>query len=212
MIPAPASTDINTQSAILVIRVWAIYEHRRSILIFLLLCWAASYGTSIAIAVLRVKVGNLKRHPGPVLDYLSPLCFRRRSGSGLLASRHHCFPRDRQSDRQLAPSVITGCIFDDPQYLYIPFVCSLAIEVGGTVWLKAGPRHVLKMILDAAISISARQNMQTSSFGSQSTNCHQDAQRVSVYWCAQSLTDDHKLNPVAHSTMPVSPFNQNFPV
>lgn len=52
---------------------WAIYERRRSILIFLLLCWVASYGTSIAIAALRVKVSNLKRHPDRVPDYLLPL-------------------------------------------------------------------------------------------------------------------------------------------
>ena len=58
MIPALASTDINARTAILVIRVWAVYERRRSILIFLLLCWVASYGTSIAIAALRVKVGS----------------------------------------------------------------------------------------------------------------------------------------------------------
>lgn len=66
VIPALASIDINTQPAILAIRVWAIYERRRSILILLLLCWVASYGTSIAIAALRAKVGNLMRHPDHV--------------------------------------------------------------------------------------------------------------------------------------------------
>lgn len=57
-----ARTDLNTQPAILVIRVWALYERRRPILIFLLFCLVASFGISIVIVVLRIKVGNLDHH------------------------------------------------------------------------------------------------------------------------------------------------------
>jgi len=87
------------------------------------------------------------------------------------------------SDPPLAPSVITGCIFDDPLYLCVPFVCSLAIEVGST--FESRTRPLLKIILDVALSVDVRQNVQSSSFRSQSTSCYQDAQRVSSYWCAQ---------------------------
>lgn len=68
VVPTLASTDTNTQSAILIIRVWALYERKRAILIFLLLCLAASYGTSIVMAAVRAKVGHLKRHLGYVPD------------------------------------------------------------------------------------------------------------------------------------------------
>jgi hypothetical protein len=83
------------------------------------------------------------------------------------------------SDHPPAPSVITGCIFDDAPYSYVPFVCSLAIEVGGIV--ETGTRPVLKMTPDIAISIGVHQRVHTSSFRSQSTSCHQNVQRVSVY-------------------------------
>jgi len=108
-------TQFAIAEAILVIRVWAIYERRRSILIFLLLCLAASYGTSIVVAALDVKTSK---------QLLSP-----------------------------APLVITGCLFDDPQYFYVPFVCSLAVETILFILMFARTFKILRSGLSVPLAV-----------------------------------------------------------